>query len=95
VRELEKILEYARASLRARDAWDELIASEVPAPRHSLYVELRAASEVHAGMTRAKRCIHPSLLDQLLMTAEAQHLGLPEYAILAAFRLRQRLSGIY
>src|SRR2546423_603029 len=88
VRELEELLGYSRSSLRARDAWDELLAAEVPAPRTALYVELRACVEMWTRISRGQRAIYPSLLDRLILIAEGDDLLLPQYSVLAAFRLR-------
>ena len=94
VQELEKSLGYARSSLRARDAWDELIASEIPAPHPALYIELRGAVATWERITHGQRVVHPSLLDRFVMAADTDDLGLMEYSVLAAFRLRQRLCGM-
>jgi hypothetical protein len=93
-RELEHLLGYARSSLRARDAWDELLAAEVPSPRTALYVELRSCIETWTRLSDARRGVYPSLLNRLVEVATVDSLELPHYAVLAAFRLRQRLSGM-
>ena len=94
VRELEDLLGYVRSSLRARDLWDELVASEIPSPQLALYVELRCAAEAWERITNGRRTLYPSLLDRFVLTAETNGLPLPHAAILVAFRLRQRLIGM-
>ena len=94
VRELEQLLGYARSSLHTRDAWDQLLASEVPAPQPALYIELRSCVEMWARLCRARRAVYPSLLNRLVEVAATEGLAMPAYATLAAFRLRQHLCGM-
>lgn len=94
VRELEELLGYSRSSLLARDAWDELLAVEVPAPQMALYVELRACVETWTRILLGQRAIRPTLLDQFVLIASTEGLNLPHYSVLAAFRLRQHLCGM-
>jgi len=93
IRELEELLAYERSSLQARDAWDDLLASEIPAPREALYVELRECVNTWRRNTQGKGIVHPSLLDYLVWVAAVENLSLPKFAVLAAFRLRQRLNS--
>lgn len=94
IRELEELLGYDRSSLQARDAWDELLAAEIPAPREALYVELRDCVNTWQRITRGQGIVCSSLLERLVWVANAEGLALPQYAVLAAFRLRQRLCGM-
>jgi len=94
VQELEELLGYGRSSLAARAAWDEVLASEILMPHQALYVELRACVRVWERISAGQPLIYPSLLERLLWVAVAEELLLPEYGILAAFRLRQRLCGM-
>ena len=91
IRELEEELGYQRSSLRARDAWDDLLAAEIPSPREALYVELRACVNTWRRITQGKGVVYPALLDHLVWVAAVENLSLPKFAVLAAFRLRQRL----
>lgn len=93
VRELEVLLGYERSSIRARDMWDELIASEVPAPQPALYIELRGAVQLWKRITATRRLVCPTLLDRFICVASREHLSLPNHALLTAFRLRQVLYG--
>lgn len=94
IHELEILLGYDRSTLAACQAWDELLASEIPVPRPALYIELRACVRMWNRVSHGQRVVYPTLLDRLLETAVADDLPFPECSILAAFRLRQRLSGM-
>jgi len=94
VQELELLLDYNRSSLRARQVWDALLACELLTPQPALYVELRACAASWTRMTRGLSFVYPSLLDRFVQTADSESLPLPKYAVLAAFRLRQRLCGV-
>jgi len=93
IRELEELLGYGRSSLAARDVWDELLTAEILFPREALYVELRDCVRTWQRVSRGQGIVCPSLLDRLVWMATAEGLSLPGYAVLAAFRLRQRLCG--
>jgi hypothetical protein len=94
IRELEVLLGYENASLQARDVWDELLAAEIPAPREALYGELRECVKSWQRISRGQGILYPPLLDRFVWVAMAEQLALPQYAPLAAFRLRQRLCGM-
>jgi len=94
IRELEELLGYERSSLQARDAWDELLAAEILAPREALYVELRDCVNTWRRISRGQGMVYPSLLERLVWTSLGDRLPLPQYGVLAAFRLRQRLCGM-
>lgn len=94
IRELEELLGYERSSLRARDAWDQLLAAEIPAPRDALYIELRDCVNTWRRISRGQATRYPSLLDRLVLVATEENLPLPELAVLAALRLRQQLIGL-
>src|SRR3954469_9969134 len=66
VRELEKLLGYARSSLYVRDAWDHLLACEVPSPQPALYVELRSCAETWTRLSQGHRGVFPSLLNRFV-----------------------------
>ena len=93
VRELEVLLGYERSSIRAQEMWDELIASEVPAPQPALYIELRCVVQVWKRITASRRLVCPTLLDRFICVASSEHLSLPSHALLTAFRLHQILVG--
>jgi hypothetical protein len=94
VQELEGRLGYSRSSLAARAAWDELLASEILIPHQALYLELRTCVAVWARISAGQPIVIPSLLDRLAWVALADNLPLPQFGVLAAFRLRQRLCGV-
>lgn len=94
IRELEELLGYERSSLRARDAWDELLAAEILAPREALYIELRDCVNTWRQIARRRGIVYPSLLERLFAISELERLPLPQYGVLAAFRLRQQLCGL-
>jgi hypothetical protein len=94
IRELEKAMEYNRSSVAARDAWDELLASEILLPHEALYVELRGCVQAWRRITRHNPLLYPSLVDQLVQVSIFEQLDLTRYGILAAFRLRQRIRRL-
>jgi hypothetical protein len=94
IRELEELLGYARSSLAARDVWDELLAAEILFPREALYVELRDCVRTWQRVSRGQGIVCPSLLERFVWVGTAEELPLPQYAVLVAFRLRQRLCGM-
>jgi|GEM_PF-5153815 len=89
--ELEILLGYHGSTMAACQAWNEILASEILSPCEALYAELRACVGQWRRTDMEQEPVHPSLLDGLLWTAMADDLPLPKYALLAAFRLRQRL----
>jgi hypothetical protein len=94
IRGLETSMGYSRSTLGACQAWDALLASEVPAPRPALYIELRACVQLWNQMSQEQRPVFPTLLDRFYWAATTEGLSMTEYAVLAAFRLRQHLCGV-
>ena len=92
--ELEILLGYHGSTMAACRAWNDILASEILSPCEALYAELRACVGQWRRIATEQEPVHPSLLDGLLWTAMADDLPLPKYALLAAFRLRQRLCEI-
>lgn len=94
IRELEVLMDYNRSTLAACQAWDALLASEIPAPRPALYIELRACVQLWNQLSHERRPVFPTLLDRFYRAATADDLSVTEYGVLAAFRLRQHLCGL-
>ena len=94
IQELEALLGYRRSTLAACQAWDEILASEIPAPCEALYSELRACVRLWRRLSQGRRLVYPTLLDRLVSISIADRLALPQYGLLTAFRLRQSLCGI-
>ena len=94
VHELEESLGYVRSSLEARAAWDELLSSEILSPHKALYVELRMCVQLWRRISAGQPDLFPTLMDRLVWVAVAEDLPLPQFALLAAFRLRQRIIGM-
>ncbi len=94
VSELEGSMGYRCSTLAACQAWDQLLASEIPAPHVALYVELRACVKLWNQLSPERPHAYPTLLDRFYWAAIADGLSVTKYGVLAAFRLRQHLSGM-
>ncbi len=55
IRELEILLGYNRSTLAACQAWDEILASEIPSPCEALYAELRACVGLWHRLAKGRR----------------------------------------
>lgn len=90
---LEKELDYVHSDACARAAWDDLVGRLMLARSELLYRALMDC--VRLWRTQRLR-LPPSwgtLLDAYVATAWEEGLSLTDFAILVAFRLRQRLEA--
>ena len=86
--ELEIILEYHRSSAAAQLEWDGILSVEIPHPNPALGIEVRACREVRNKVPASAAIARGTLLDEIVATASSETLRLPQFALLAIFRLR-------
>jgi hypothetical protein len=90
--QLERELGYPAAGERARAEWDDLLGRLMLGPCEALYRELMECARLWRLLPPGARWRQRTLLDAFVETAWTEGLRLADYALLAAFRLRQLLS---